>query len=102
MNGGNLRCGRVPPMRERAEDCGGGIPKEKRTILAEDAQQELNRKLRSLAAGDPICAEYYLVRRYVLFAGEFERVDTLRQCLVVSGKRIPLGDLRNVYREDWT
>ncbi len=100
MNVGNLRCGRVPPIGERAEEYGGGMPKEKRTILAEDAQQELNRKLRSLTAGDPVCAEYYFVRRYVIFAGEFERVDTLRQCLVVSGKRIPLGDLRNVYRED--
>ena len=101
MNGAVIRCGRHPPIGEREEDYGGGMPKEKRTILAEDAQQELNGRLRSLVPGDLIRAEYYFLRRYVIYAGEFERVDTLRQCLVVSGKRIPLGDLRNVYREDW-
>ena len=76
-------------------------PKEKRVILGEDAQQELNSKLVSLVPGDAVTAEYYLYRRYVRFSGVYERVDTLHRCLVVSGRRIPLGELRNVYREDW-
>lgn len=76
-------------------------PKEKRVILGEDAQQELNGKLVRLVPGDAITAEYYLYRRYIRFSGVYERVDTLRRCLVVSGRRIPLSDLKNVYREDW-
>lgn len=75
-------------------------PKEKRVILGEDAQQELNAKLVGLVPGDAVTAEYYLYRRYVSFSGVYERVDTLRRCLVVSGRKIPLGELRNVYRED--
>ena len=76
-------------------------PKEKKVILAEDAQQELNGKLVSLRPGDAITAEYYLYRRYVRFAGVYERIDTLHRCLVVSGRRIPLSELKNIYREDW-
>ena len=76
-------------------------PREKRVILGEDAQQELNSKLVSLPPGDAITAEYYLYRRYVRFSGVYERVDTLHRCLVLSGRRIPLAELKNVYREDW-
>ena len=76
-------------------------PKEKRTLLGEDAQQELNKKLRSLTPGDHINAEYYLHRRYVICSGVFERVDMSRRCIVLSDKRIPLDDLRNIFREDW-
>ena len=77
------------------------FPKEKRTILGEDAQQELNKKLSSLSVGDNINAEYYLHRRYVICSGVFQRVDMLRRCIVISDKRVPLDDLRNIYREDW-
>lgn len=82
---------------EREYDC----PKEKRTILGEDAQQELNGKLRCLTPGDHINAEYYLHRRYVICSGIFQRVDMLRRCIIISDKRIPLDDLKNIYREDW-
>ena len=75
-------------------------PKEKRVILGEDAQQELNGKLVSLVPGEAVTAEYYLYRRYVRFTGVYERVDTLHRCLVVSGRRIPLSELKNIYRED--
>ena len=76
-------------------------PKERRTILGEDAQQELNKKLSCLTPGDHINAEYYLHRRYVICSGVFQRVDMFRRCLVLSDKRVPLDDLRNIYREDW-
>ena len=76
-------------------------PKEKRVILGEDAQEELNTRLVSLVPGDAVTAEYYLYRRYVRFSGVYERVDTLHRCLIVSGRRIPLDELKNVYREDW-
>lgn len=77
------------------------LPREKRVILAEDAQQELNTRLRSLIRGDSITVEYYLYRRYIRFAGVYEYVDTVRRCIVVSGRRISLADVRNVFREDW-
>ena len=75
--------------------------KEKRVILGEDAQQELNGKLVSLVPGDAITVEYYLYRRYVHFSGVYEHIDSLHRCLVVSGRRIPLNELKNIYREDW-
>lgn len=89
------RC--APEPAKFLYDC----PKEKRVILGEDAQQELNAKLMSLVPGDAVTAEYYLYRRYVHFTGVFERIDALHRTIVISGRRIPLNELKNVYREDW-
>ena len=77
------------------------IPREKRIILGEGAQQELNAKLQMLAAGDAVAVEYYLYRRYVTFAGEYEYTDATRRYIIISGRRISLDDVRDVFREDW-
>ena len=77
------------------------IPREKRVILGEDAQQELNAKLQMLAAGDAVTVEYYLYRRYITFAGEYEYTDATHHYIIISGRRISLDDVRDVFREDW-
>ena len=77
------------------------IPREKRIILGEDAQQELDAKIKMLAAGDAVTVEYYLYRRYVTFAGEYEYTDATRRYIAISGRRISLDDVRDVFREDW-
>ena len=77
------------------------IPREKRIILGEDAQQELDAKIKMLAAGDAVTVEYYLYRRYVTFAGEYEYTDATRHYIIISGRRISLDDVRDVFREDW-
>lgn len=76
-------------------------PREKRVILGEDAQQELNARLKRLTRGDAVSVEYYLYRRYVTFVGAYEYIDAVRRFIVVSGRRISLDDVKNVFREDW-
>lgn len=72
--------------------------REERVYLGEDAQQELNAKLLELEPGDWITAEYYRGGRYVRESGVLKKVDVNARRLILGEIRIPLDDLKEIYR----
>ena len=74
--------------------------REARIFLGEDAQAELNRKLLSLEAGDIITAEFYRGGHYIRVRGSVEKIDINARRLILGDVRIPLDDLKDIYRED--
>lgn len=74
--------------------------REARIYLGEDAQQELNLKLHSLEVGDIVTAEYYHGGRYIRVRGAVKKIDMNSRRLVLDDTRIPIDDLKDIYRED--
>lgn len=75
-------------------------PREARVFLGEDAQQELNAKLQALEVGDTITAEYYHGGCYVRVHGRVKKIDMNIRRLLLDEVRIPIDDLKNIYREN--
>lgn len=73
--------------------------REERVYLAEDAQQELNLKLHTLEHGDIVTAEYYRGGCYVLVRGAVKKIDMNARRLILGETRIPIDDLKDIYRE---
>lgn len=72
--------------------------REERIYLGEDAQLELNRKLQGLEPGEQVTAEYYRAGRYVAVRGTVKCIDSTARRLVLGDIRIPLDDLKDIYR----
>lgn len=77
----------------------------RRIDLSEDEQEEISRRLRALAAGEPSEAVFvYFVPdarkeggEYVSCRAGVKRIDELtRQVLLTDGREIPIGDLMEI------
>lgn len=71
---------------------------EERVYLGEDAQHELNSKLLGLEPGERITAVYYRGGRYVRANGTVTKVDVNARRLILDEARIPIDDLKDIYR----
>lgn len=67
-----------------------------RIILAEDAQAELDEKLRSLSLGDTVTATHYAELGYVDIHGSLRRIDHLARSITVDEVEIKLSDLLDI------
>lgn len=71
---------------------------EERVYLGEDAQNELNGKLLGLEPGERVTAVYYRGGRYVRASGTVTKVDVNARRLILDETRIPIDDLKDIYR----
>lgn len=71
---------------------------EERVYLGEDAQNELNGKLLGLEPGERVTAVYYRGGRYVRASGAVTKVDVNARRLILDEVRIPIDDLKDIYR----
>lgn len=69
---------------------------QERIILAEDAQAELDEKLRSLVPGDRVCVRHYSGMGYIETWGVFRRVDQLARSVTMDEAEIKLFDLLDI------
>jgi len=67
-----------------------------RILLAEDAQTELDEKLRRLRPGDEVTALYYSGGEYVSLRGRLRRIDPIGGVLAADGIEIPFEDLLDI------
>lgn len=67
-----------------------------RVVLGEDAQYELDMKLRSLVKGRRLTALYYLNGEYVKVSGALTHIDELRRLLIIGDRKIPIDDLLDI------
>lgn len=68
-----------------------------RMILAEDAQTELDEKLRRLRPGDEVTALYYSGGEYVSLRGHLRRIDPIGCCLLMDGTKISFENLLDIF-----
>lgn len=73
--------------------------KVERVILGEDAQAELDGKLRVLQIGDGVSALYYRDGAYVQARGRLSGIDRNKRLLLIGGERVPIDDLRDIAQE---
>lgn len=67
-----------------------------RILLAEDAQTELDEKLRGLRPGDEVTALYYSGGEYVSLRGRLRRIDPIGGVLAAGEIEIPFEDLLDI------
>ena len=72
------------------------IIKYERIILGEDAQQELDEKLRALRVGDEIKIVYYEAYAYRELSGRLHKIDPINKSLLIDGKEININDITDV------
>lgn len=71
------------------------VPQEK-ILLGEDAQEELDQKLRELVIGDVVTATYYADQRYITIAGSVISIDTLSSTIQIGATTIGFQNLFNI------
>lgn len=70
--------------------------RQERIILGEDAQTELDEKLRSLSPGDRVRVTSYSGLVYVETQGVFRRIDPIARSITVDEEEIKLFDLLDI------
>lgn len=73
-----------------------GLLGQERIILGEDAQAELDEKLRALNVGDEVELIWHDGFEYVSCFGVFKKADVLKGALLVDETWIDLGDVLDV------
>lgn len=71
-----------------------------RVIPAEDAQNELNSKLQSIAKSDIISVRCYRLGHYVNVSGTVTNISPQEHCLFIDGSRIPFRDILDIWDGD--
>lgn len=69
---------------------------QERTILAEDAQAELDMRLHSLAPGDRVLVTHYLGMGYVETEGVLRRIDPIGRSVTVDELTIKFSELLDI------
>ena len=69
---------------------------DERVCLGEDAQAELDRRLRTLSPGREICAVFYTNRRYSSLSGTLRKIDPTGQSLMIDDTWVAMDDLLDV------
>ncbi len=72
---------------------------QERIILAEDAQTELDMRLRSLAIGERVLATHYMGMGYVETEGILRRIDPIDRSITVDELVIKLSALLDIRGE---
>lgn len=72
---------------------------EERILLGEDAQEELDIKLRELSIGDTVTVVYYKNKQYVQLTGPLTGIDLLHNTLHIRDTIVPIHDLYNLKRQ---
>lgn len=70
--------------------------KVERVLLGEDAQAELDRRLRALRIGDSVTALYYRDGEYVEATGRLSGIDRNERLLLIGEERVPVDELRDI------
>lgn len=70
--------------------------KAERVLLGEDAQTELDGKLRALQVGENISATYYRDGAYVKAAGRLSGINGKERLLIIGEERVPIDELRDI------
>lgn len=68
----------------------------KKKILAEDAQAELDEKLRRLEKGRPVRVLHYRDAEYLSTGGTVTKIDPVGRFIVLDAQRINLDDILDV------
>ncbi len=71
---------------------------QERMLLGEDAQSELDRKLRALSMGNAVAAVHYseTEHRYITTSGVLRRLDPLSGTMTVDNAEIALSELSDI------
>lgn len=69
---------------------------KERKLLGEDAQAELDMKLRSLSCGDRVCVLHYEEGEYRVKEGTVLKIGCLDRRIDISGKEISIQDIYDV------
>lgn len=69
---------------------------DERVCLGEDAQAELDRRLRTLSPGREIYAVFYAKRRYSAMSGTVMKIDLTDRSLLIDDVRVPMDDLLEI------
>lgn len=75
-----------------------GLSPAPRIVLGEDAQAELDERLRELAPGDQVRARHYKNGQYTDSRGHFLGLDPLRRFITIDAERISFPDLIELER----
>ena len=70
--------------------------KKERILLGEDAQAELDRKLRALKTGDSIELSFYTGEDYAELAGVIHKIDPVNKLLTIGGREIKIEDIYDI------
>lgn len=73
--------------------------KTERVLLGEDAQAELDGRLRALRIGDSVSALYYRDGAYVQAAGRLSGINRNERLLIIEEERVPIDELRDIKTE---
>lgn len=72
------------------------IIKQERIILGEDAQEELDMKLRTLEAGDRVELCFFCDGAYKEISGRLNKIDRLNRILFIGDKEIAIDDISEI------
>lgn len=75
-------------------------PREKKLIHGEDAEEELNRLLRSINGGEAVTVKYYFDENYASLTGQVTRNDKERKILTVGETQIDYEDINIIEIKD--
>ena len=67
-----------------------------KTILSEDALEELNDTLLSLTPGVTVSVRHYRAGEYVITSGLLDDLDQLDACITVGGESIAFEDISDI------
>ena len=67
-----------------------------RPLLAEDAQAELDRRLRALEKGETVRAVFFQKGEIAEITGDFRKTDPVQKYLLVGDTEIPLDELLEI------
>lgn len=71
------------------------VPQEK-ILLGEDAQEELDRKLRELTIGDVVTVTYYADQQYMEHTGPVIDIDPINAILKIAGTSVSFVDFCDI------
>ena len=67
--------------------------RKQRITLSEDAEADLDRKLRSLVRGEKVCLRYYFDGEYHDISGEYVRTDTVYGAITIDRTPVRICDI---------
>lgn len=68
-----------------------------RKDLADEYQEELDRKLRKLCNNDMISVEYFYHNQYLTITGSVSKIDERCRILQVTDTKIPFEDIYEIF-----
>lgn len=67
--------------------------KEKRKVLSEEEEKEINQELTKLKEGDYVEITYYWISKYITIKGIITKIDIYLKQFTILNRKIPFQDL---------